>query len=86
MTGAFEAILHTWPDQRNVQKFFLLACRHADKPLAARLLARVHEPLLSEVVDDDDVLAFRQCGEWARGRIPEFTMRDPAGGPGKQIR
>jgi hypothetical protein len=86
MTRAFDAVLAAWPDPRNVQKFFLMACRHADKPLAARLFAKVREPLVPEVVDDDDVPAFRQCGDWARGRISEFTMRDPLGGPGKRIR
>jgi hypothetical protein len=76
MMAAFDAILHAWPDQRNVQKFFMMACRHADKPLAARLLPRVREPLLPDIVDADDQPAFRQCADWARGRIPQFTMRD----------
>src|SRR5262249_46470668 len=29
LSEAFDAILRAWPDQRNVQKFFLMACRHA---------------------------------------------------------
>ncbi len=75
MTRAFDAILKTYPAERNAQKFFFMACMHSDQPEAAKLLNLVHSAPLPDLFESN-VPVFGMCTDWAKGSLAKFVARD----------
>jgi len=85
MRDGMDAVVARYPAERNVQKFFLMACSHPDKKEAQKLLAKIHEAPSREILDNN-VPIFKLCQDWAAGKIPQFIMRDPDTGEQRLIK
>ena len=85
MRQGMNAVVATYPAERNVQQFFFMACSHPDKEQATKLLALVHEPPSRDLLRENTPL-FGLCQQWASGKMPEFLMRDPDTGEGRLIK
>jgi hypothetical protein len=78
---AIDRIVRDYPVQRNIQRYFVTACRHADKAEARKLGALLQEPMMLEAVSPGNGGNYRPCRDWASGKIPQFEMHDrPPGG------
>jgi hypothetical protein len=75
MTRSFDAILRTYPAERNAQKFFFMACMHSDKPEAVKLLNFVHAAPIPDLLVSNGPL-FGMCTDWANGSLAQFITRD----------
>lgn len=80
-----DAIVKSYPAERNVQKMFFIACAHPDKEQARKLLPAIHQEPLREVLTNN-VPVYRLCVEWAGGKLDQFIMRDPETGEDRLIR
>ena len=80
-----DAILRDYPAQSNVQRYLFLACSHPDKAEVLKLLPLVDGPTIESAVGRGNVGVFGSCLDWARGKIPEFAMRDHETGEVKLI-
>lgn len=85
MRKGMDAVVARYPAERNVQKFFFMACRHSDKEEARKLLAGIHEAPSREILDNN-VPIFKLCQDWAAGKISMFIMRDPDTGEERLIK
>jgi hypothetical protein len=80
-----DAVVAHYPAERNVQKFFLIACSHPDKEEARKLFSLIHEAPSREVLGSN-VPIFGLCQEWAAGKIKMFIMRNPDTGEERIIK
>jgi Domain of unknown function (DUF4034) len=85
MRKGMDAIVKSYPAERNVQKMFFVACGHPDREQARKLLPLMHQEPLREVLNTN-VPVFRLCVEWAEGKLDEFIMGDPDTGQDRLIR
>lgn len=73
--ASMDDVLQRWPDDVNAQRYFLIACEHADKPLVQHLLPSVTAPP-SPTLIGANARVFELCRAWAQGKIASFAMRD----------
>jgi hypothetical protein len=85
MRAGMDAVVAHYPAERNVQKFFLIACSHPDKEEARKLFSLIHEAPSREVLGSN-VPIFGLCQEWAAGKIKMFIMRNPDTGEERIIK
>ena len=76
MRKGMDAIVASYPAERNVQKMFFMACGHSDREQAKKLLPLIREEPLREVLNVN-VPVFRLCMKWAQGTLDAFIMTDP---------
>lgn len=69
-----EVLVDSFPDQRNVQKMFFMACERSDKALTSKMLQKVVPPALPDLWGRNLPL-FDTCRDWATGKVPVFIMR-----------
>lgn len=69
-----EALVDAFPDQRNVQKMFFMACERSDKPLTSKILSLVNLPAVPEVWGRN-LSILDTCRDWATGKLDMFVLR-----------
>jgi len=83
--ASMDDILQRYPDDVNAQRYFFIACEHADKSLVQHLLPSVKEPP-SPTLIGANARVFELCRAWGQGKIASFAMRDHDTGEVKVVK